>query len=70
MVRLPALLIHKITENLQQYTNLSVSYDGLDKWLGLWYLMQHFQQYFCYIVAVSFIGGGKQSYSEKTTDLL
>jgi len=29
-----------------------------------------FQQYFSYIVAVSFIGGGNQKYPEKTTDLL
>jgi hypothetical protein len=29
----------------------------------------HFQQYFSYIVAVSFIGGGNGEYSEKTTDL-
>ena len=29
----------------------------------------HFQQYFSYIVAVSFIGGGKAEYLEKTTDL-
>jgi hypothetical protein len=31
---------------------------------------RHFQQYFIYIVAVSFIGGRKPMYSKKTTDLL
>jgi len=30
---------------------------------------RHFQQYFSYIVAVSFIGVGKAEYTEKTTDL-
>jgi hypothetical protein len=34
-------------------------------WFGLWCLT-HFQQYFSYFVAVSFIGGGKRI---KTTDL-
>ena len=29
----------------------------------------HFQQYFSYIAAVSFIGGGNQEYPEKTTNL-
>jgi hypothetical protein len=29
-----------------------------------------FQQYFSFIVAVSFIGGGNRSTSEKTTELL
>ena len=29
-----------------------------------------FQQYFSYVVVVSFIGGGKREYLEKTTDLL
>jgi hypothetical protein len=29
----------------------------------------HFQQYFSYIVAVSFIGGGNRVPLEKTTDL-
>jgi len=32
-------------------------------------LQSHFQQYFSYIVANSFIGGGKQSTRRKTTDL-
>ena len=31
-------------------------------------IYRHFQQYFSYIVAVSFIGGG--NYQEKITDLL
>jgi hypothetical protein len=35
--------------------------------LGSWCL-SHFQQFFSYIIAVSFIGGGKQC-PEKTTDL-
>ena len=30
---------------------------------------RHFQQYFSYIVAVSFIGGGNRSTQKKTTDL-
>ena len=30
----------------------------------------HFQQYFSYIVVVSFIGTGNREYPEKTTDLL
>ena len=30
----------------------------------------HFQQYFSYIVAVSFIGGGNRNTQRKTTDLL
>ena len=29
----------------------------------------HFQQYFSYHMAVSFIGGGKREYLEKTTNL-
>jgi hypothetical protein len=29
----------------------------------------HFQQYFSYIMAVSFIGGGNQKNPEKTTDM-
>jgi hypothetical protein len=29
----------------------------------------HFQQYISYIVAVSFIGGKKQEYPVKTTDM-
>jgi hypothetical protein len=29
----------------------------------------HFQQYFSYIMAVSFIGGGNREYLEKTTVL-
>jgi len=28
----------------------------------------HYQQYFTYIVAVSFIGGGNREYPEKTTN--
>ena len=32
-------------------------------------VLRHFQQYFSYIVAVSFIAGGNRSASEKTTDL-
>jgi len=28
-------------------------------WFGLW--LRHFQQYFSYIVAVSFIGGGNRT---------
>jgi hypothetical protein len=35
--------------------------------VGLWFL-RYFQQYFCYIVAVSFIGGRKPEYPEKNTD--
>jgi hypothetical protein len=30
---------------------------------------RHFQQYFSYAVAISFIGGRKPEYLEKTTDL-
>ena len=30
----------------------------------------HFQQYFSYIVAVSFIGGGNPEYTEKTINML
>ena len=37
-------------------------------WLGFGVLC-HFQQYFSYIVAFSFFGGGNQSTLEKTTDL-
>jgi hypothetical protein len=33
-------------------------------WLVLWWLT-HFQQYFSYIVAVSFIGGGNRSTGRK-----
>ena len=36
----------------------------MDQWLVGWFMV--FQQYFSYIVAVSFIGGGNR---EKTTDL-
>jgi hypothetical protein len=36
--------------------------------VGLWCLT-HFEQYFSYIVGVNFIGGGNQSYPEKTNDL-
>jgi len=38
---------------------------------GVWVygVSRHFQQYFSYIVAVSYIGGGKEEYPEKTTDL-
>ena len=36
--------------------------------LGLWCLKILFQQYFSYIMAVSFIGGGNRS-TEKTNDL-
>jgi hypothetical protein len=33
---------------------------GLYRWFGLVYGVQrHFQQYFSYIIEVSFIGGGK-----------
>jgi hypothetical protein len=32
-------------------------------------VLRHFQQYFSYIVAVSFIAGGNRSASDKTTDL-
>ena len=32
-------------------------------------VQRHFQQYFSYIVAVSFIGGGNRSTPEKTTAL-
>jgi hypothetical protein len=32
--------------------------------------LHHFQQYFSYIVVVSFIGGEKSEYPEKTIDLL
>jgi len=42
----------------------------LSKGLGLDYGVQHhFQQYFSYIVAVSFYWWRKPEYSEKTTDL-
>ena len=42
-------------------------------WLVGWFygVKHYFQQYFCYIMAVSFIGGGNQSraqYQDKTTD--
>ena len=39
--------------------------------LGLWCLtpLSRFQQYFSYIVAVNFIGGGNRSTREKNTDL-
>jgi hypothetical protein len=33
------------------------------------FIDSHFQQYFSYIMDVSFIGGGNQEYPEKTTDL-
>ena len=36
----------------------------LSSWFGLWYL-RHFQQYYSYIVAVCFIGGGNQSTQRK-----
>jgi hypothetical protein len=32
-------------------------------------VQRHIQQYFSYIMAVSFIGGGNTEYLEKTTDL-
>jgi len=38
--------------------------EGLDLGLGLWFL-RHFQQYFSYIVTVSFIGGGNRSIQRK-----
>ena len=31
--------------------------------------LRHIQQYFSYVVAVRFIGGGNWDYQEKTTDL-
>ena len=33
--------------------------------LGLFRVLSHFQQYFSYIVSVSFIGGGNQSTQRK-----
>ncbi len=46
------------------------SYMGSNRVDGQGYCVQrHFQQYFSYIVAVSFIDGGKRGYTEKTTDL-
>jgi hypothetical protein len=39
-----------------------------DGWL-VYGVQRHFQQYFSYIVAVSFIGSRKPEYPEKTTDL-
>jgi hypothetical protein len=39
------------------------------KYEGGYGVYLHFQQYFSYIVAVSFIGGGKPEYPEKTTNL-
>jgi hypothetical protein len=39
-------------------------------WFGLVYdVLCHFQQYFSYIVAGSFIGGGNQGTRGKTTDM-
>ena len=42
--------------------------EGGEPWLqgvmGLWYLY-HFQQYFSYIISVSFIGGGNRSIRRK-----
>ena len=40
-----------------------------DDWL-FYGVLRHFQQYFRYIMEVSFIGGENQEYPEKTTDLL
>jgi hypothetical protein len=41
----------------------------LVKYEGGYGVYLHFQQYFSYIMVVSFIGGGKPEYPEKTTDL-
>jgi hypothetical protein len=36
---------------------------------GVYGVERHFQQYFSYIVAVSFVGGEKPEYLENITDL-
>jgi hypothetical protein len=38
-------------------------------WWLVYGVLHHFQQYFSYLVEVSFIGGGKLEYPEKNTDL-
>jgi hypothetical protein len=56
------------------YTIETKSIDLLNPWMtwfGLVHGVQpHFQQYFSYIGAASFIGGEKLEYPEKNTDLL
>jgi hypothetical protein len=44
-------------------------YRSLDGLVWCYGVVRHFQQYFGYSVAVSFIGGGSPKYPEKTTDL-
>jgi hypothetical protein len=52
--------------NLQEHLSILVKYVGMHAMV----FNANFQQYFSYIVAVSFIGGGNQSIQRKTTDLL
>ena len=60
-----------ITENRNFFT-IAIYYLNFNRnevgWLTCG-VEHHFQQYFSYIMAVSFIGGGNQSTRGKTTDL-
>jgi purine-nucleoside phosphorylase len=64
---------YKSQTNILQWTNKykQSTSSGLHIGLGLWYFtpLSTFQQYFSYMVAVSFIGTALE-YLEKTTDLL
>jgi hypothetical protein len=60
-VRRASTLVTLILKNILQYDEHQLSDSDT---------VRHFQQYFSYMVAVSFIGGGNQSTQKKITDLL
>ena len=52
------------------YENVDISCTCLLKYIvSVKYLESDFQQYFSYIMAASFVGGGNRRNPEKTTDL-
>jgi len=65
------LIINFMNRNLTPITlnaairNILNTFPGLGLWVWVYGVYRHFQQYFSYIVAVSFIGGGNRSTRRK-----